>query len=101
MENCNRSKNLDMPRDIERKLDREFPKLKCKISELEYMGEGSLSPCTAKQRGFIYGLLNQLSADPEDYGVDDVKELTVVEAVEIIDTLKDERDFLKNKGGWI
>jgi predicted TPR repeat methyltransferase len=82
----------EFPRELEIKLEAELPDTKKKATELEYMGEGALAPCTGKQRSFVHGLLNQLNEDLDDYGVDDLKDLTITEISVLIDELKEKRD---------
>jgi hypothetical protein len=74
--------------DIE-KLDlSEFKGFEQKIGELCYMGDGGLARCTGPQRHYIYGLLDKAGLDLEYFGFDDIHEVTIIEAGNIIDELK-------------
>lgn len=78
----------------------ELEKFKMKRNDLDYMGEGLLAPITNKQRNCIYGILNKIDKEPEDYGVDSVSDMTLGEAKELIDQLMDDQDeYNQNRNG--
>lgn len=87
-----------MDRKIERELEK-FEEFKMSRDELDYTGDGGLAPCTGKQRGYIYGLLDKLGAEPEDYGIngrDGIRDLTIAEASELIERLKEDEESAKS-----
>jgi hypothetical protein len=74
-----------------------------KEEALEQYEVWTVEPCTGKQRAFIYGLLEQTNTDLEDFYVDDLHDLTKLEASYLIDELKEKRDSIWNgdkRGLW-
>lgn len=72
-----------------------------KIAELDYLGYGAFAPATKKQRQFIHGLCDELGYDCKDlpFSEPDVYNMTILEASEAIEFLKDERDSQRHEFG--
>jgi len=63
-----------------------------KAKDLSYMGMGGLAPATRPQRGYIHGLCDKTGYIETElpYHIKDLYDLTIVEASEVIEILKEE-----------
>ena len=68
-------------------------KYKVKLGDLEYADQGGTNKASGKQRGYIKGLCKKLEIDPHTDLNIDVDDMTISEASETIESLKDMTEF--------